>query len=209
MSQPLVTIPAGHGKAACPQDILPILGDGGQPPKDAHFQVLELRPMAMTDLFETLSARFGEPVEAPDRKDLEVPEAWRTLAARRSHRHFLDKPVAPALIETLAALALSAPSKSDLQQRDIVVIEEPGLRQSLNDLVADQPWVAGAPTLLVICANNRRQRLLHRWRGRPFANDHLDAFFNAAVDGGIALATLVLAAEAVGLGCCPISGLRN
>ena len=26
--------------SSCPQDILPILGEGGQPPKDAHFQVL-------------------------------------------------------------------------------------------------------------------------------------------------------------------------
>ena len=27
--------------SACPQDILPILGEGGQPPKDVHFQVLD------------------------------------------------------------------------------------------------------------------------------------------------------------------------
>jgi len=61
----------------------------------------------------------------------------------------------------------------------------------------------------VFCGNNRRQRLIHEWRGRPFPNDHLDAFFNAAVDAGIALATFVTAAEAAGLGCCPISQIRN
>jgi hypothetical protein len=27
--------------SACPQDILPIHGEGGAPPKDAHFQVLD------------------------------------------------------------------------------------------------------------------------------------------------------------------------
>ena len=32
---------------------------------------------------------------------------------------------------------------------------------------------------------------------------------NTAVDAGIALATFVAAAEAVGLGCCPISVVRN
>jgi hypothetical protein len=72
-----------------------------------------------------------------------------------------------------------------------------------------QPWIADAPHLLVFCGNNRRQRLWHEWRQRPFVNDHLDAFFNAAVDAGIAMTAFTLAAEAAGLGCCPISAIRN
>ena len=63
--------------------------------------------------------------------------------------------------------------------------------------------------LLVFCGNNRRQRLWHEWRGKPFANDHLDAFFNAGVDAGIALRAFVLAAEAQGLGTCPYQRVRN
>ena len=46
-------------------------------------------------------------------------------------------------------------------------------------------------------------------RGKPFPNDHLDLFFNATVDAAIVLAGLVQAAEAVGLGCCPISMIRD
>ena len=63
--------------------------------------------------------------------------------------------------------------------------------------------------IAVFCGNNRRQRLLHDWRGIPFANDHLDAFFNAVGDAAVALGAFVTAAEALGLGCCPISGVRN
>jgi nitroreductase/FMN reductase [NAD(P)H] len=51
--------------------------------------------------------------------------------------------------------------------------------------------------------------LLHDWRGVAFANDHLDAFFNATTDAAIALSAFVTAAEATGLGCCPISAVRN
>jgi nitroreductase/FMN reductase [NAD(P)H] len=131
------------------------------------------------------------------------------LAARGSVRRFTAEPVDPALLRLVAALALASPTKSDLQQRDIVVVSDPDLRRALDELLAGQPWTAGAPALLVFCGNNRRQRWLHRARGRPFANDHLDAFFNAAVDAGIALAAAVTAAEALGLGCCPISALRN
>lgn len=164
----------------------------------------------MTDknrLAALLTERFGEPAGG---HEAVAREPWLTrLAGRRSVRRYRDAPVDPALIRELCALALCAPSKSDLQQRDIVVVEDSGQRAALDALVPDMPWIAEAPAYLVFCGNNRRQRQLHQWRGRAFANDHFDAVFNAAVDAGIALATFVLAAEAVGLGCCPISAVRN
>ena len=46
-------------------------------------------------------------------------------------------------------------------------------------------------------------------RDKPFANDHLDSFFNASVDAGWVLMNFIRAAESVGLGCCPISAVRN
>src|SRR4249919_2455071 len=46
-------------------------------------------------------------------------------------------------------------------------------------------------------------------RGKPFPNDHLDLLFNAAVDAAIVMTTFVRAADAVGLGCCPISVIRD
>jgi len=62
---------------------------------------------------------------------------------------------------------------------------------------------------LVFCGNNRRIRQVAELRGKPFANDHLDAFMNAAVDAGIVMTTFIHAAAAAGLGCCPISSVRN
>lgn len=153
---------------------------------------------------ELFEARFGAPVATP----LEA-EALGLFAAHRSHRAFADRAVDEELIEALAAAALSAPSKSDLQQRDIIVVADPELRRAIAALTPNDPWVGAAPAFLVFCGNNRRQRQLHEWRGHLFANDHLDAFFNAAVDAGIALAWFIAAAEAVGLGACPISAIRN
>ncbi|WP_416899191.1 MAG: nitroreductase family protein [Minwuia sp.] len=160
------------------------------------------------DFREQLERRFGTAPAGGDRTD--IPDLWRGLAGRGSCRRFEAAPVDAGLIETICALALASPSKSDLQQRDIVFIDEPALRASLDGLLTPgQPWIAGAPHLLVVLGNNRRQRQIHAMRGHPFANDHLDAFFNAAVDAGIALSALVLAAEAAGLGACPISAIRN
>lgn len=160
-------------------------------------------------LGDALAARFADAADLDVGLGASAAQALARLAARGSVREFTDTPVDPALLRLLSAVALATPTKSDLQQRDIVVVTEPGLRDALNTLLAGQPWTGRAPVLLVFCGNNRRQRLLHQYRGRPFANDHLDAFFNAAVDAGIALSGYVAAAEALGLGCCPISALRN
>lgn len=155
-----------------------------------------------------LADRFRHLVRVPDA--LEGEDTLRRMAGRGSCRRFRDDPVAPELIETLCAVALSGPTKSDLQQRDIVVVTEPGLKAALLGICVDQPWTqVEVPVLIVFCGNHARQRRLHDLAGHAFANDHLDAFFNAAVDAGIVLAGFVAAAEAVGLGACPISALRN
>ena len=152
--------------------------------------------------------RFGE---APASVDAATPglDSLLPLLNRRSQRRYdTGRAVEPALVRLLCAAALSAPSKSDLQQRDIVVLEDAAQRRRVTALLNDD-WIDTAPCFLVFCGNNRRQRQLHEWHGHAFANDHLDAFFNAAVDAAIVLGTFVAAAEAVGLGCCPISVIRN
>ena len=160
-------------------------------------------------LREALEQRFGERIEIPEGMDSETLDRLRTLGLRRSHRAFDDRPVSSELLRLLIACAFSAPSKSDLQQADIIDIRDPVLRGEIAALVPSMPWVGTAPAFLVVCGDNRRTRRIAEERGRAFANDHLDAFFNAAVDGGIHLAFLVVAIEAVGLGCCPVSVIRN
>jgi nitroreductase/FMN reductase [NAD(P)H] len=164
-------------------------------------------PGGAASLHDALERRFGDAPAVGN--DLPGLAALSRMAAHRSRRDFADRPVDPALIRLLCAVALSAPTKSDLQQRDIIVVEDSAQRRRLDALVPHEAWPHQAPALLVFCGNNRRQRQLHVWRGHAFANDHLDAFFNAAVDAGIALAAFVIAAEAVGLGCCPVSAFRN
>ncbi len=159
----------------------------------------------LNSLKETLAERFGKinfqpPVSNP---------LLQSIAGRSSCRSFADKPVDRALLEMLCALAMASPSKSDLQQRDIVIVQDRALREEINQLFDESSWISGASVLLVFCGNNRRQRQFSDWHKKPFPNDHLDAFFNAAVDAGIALSTFVTAAESVGMGCCPISEIRN
>lgn len=154
-----------------------------------------------------LSARFGEPFAV----DPELPglDELARLSARRVCRRYRDRDVSRDLMRLVCACALSAPSKSDLQQGDILVIRDKAKRDAIADLLPDMPWLREAPVFLLFLANGRRVPKISELRGKPFPNDHLDLFFNATVDAAIVLATFLRAAEAVELGCCPISMIRD
>ena len=155
----------------------------------------------------TLSERFGERLEVD--AGLGGLDELARIAAHRVHRRYLAREVAPDLLRLLCACALSAPSKSDLQQADILIVRE-GLKiQAIAELLPEMPWVREAPVFLIFLANGRRLPQISGLRGKPFPNDHLDLFFNATVDAAIVMTTFLHAAEAVGLGCCPISVIRD
>jgi FMN reductase [NAD(P)H] len=151
--------------------------------------------------------RFGESFTAP--AGLAGIDELQRMVEHSSHRKWTAQPVEPALLKLLFACALSAPSKSDLQQADIIHVADRAKIQAITDLIPDMPWITNAPVFLVFCGNNRRIRQIGEWRGKPFVNEHLDHFMNAAVDAGIILSQFIRAAEAVGLATVPISAVRN
>jgi len=154
-----------------------------------------------------LAERFGEDIAI----DPALPglNQLAQIAGHRSHRRYLPRPIAPELLRLLCACALSAPSKSDLQQCDIVIVTDTTIRAGIVATIPDMPWIMDAPAFLVFVANGERLPMLAKLHDKPFPNDHLDQFFNAAVDAAIVLATFLRAASAVGLGCCPISAIRD
>jgi nitroreductase len=156
---------------------------------------------------DALAERFGEtlPVDA----DLAGLDELARIAGHRVHRRFLPRPVEPKLLRLLCACALSAPSKSDLQQADILVVRDKAKQSAITALIPDMPWIAEAPVFLMFLADASRLLTISRLRNKPFPNDHLDLFFNAVADSAIVMTTFIRAAAAVGLGCCPISAVRD
>jgi len=156
---------------------------------------------------QALFERFGE--QLPVDPELRGLDELAGIASHRVHRRYLDREVAPDLLRLLCACALSAPSKSDLQQADILIVRDRPKIRAIAAMLTEMPWVGETPVFLIFLANGGRLPQISRMRGRPFPNDHLDLFFNASVDSAIVLATFLRAAEAVGLGCCPISVIRD
>jgi FMN reductase [NAD(P)H] len=152
-------------------------------------------------------ARFGEQGgSTPDLPDV----SWlRQVLTRRTHRRYADCPVSEPLLQLLLGTAFSASSKSDFQQASVIRVQDRPQRDRLVALVPDMPWIGNAPVFLVFCGDARRLERIGEMRGHLQGNNSLEGFFNAAVDAALVLQTFILAAETAGLGCCPISVIRN
>ena len=159
------------------------------------------------DISDLIRNRFGKQTPVGD-TDLSN-DTLINLLSRRSHRRFKPDPVPDEVIQRLLAAAFSAPSKSDLQQACVIRVRDPARQARIARMSPKTAWAEQAPVFLVWCGDSRRIRRLASWRGHEFASDHLDAFMNAAVDAGICLQSFIIAAESVGLGCCPVSEIRD
>lgn len=161
----------------------------------------------MATLKELIAQRFGIEIDCGGSMPAEGTLAQ--ILGRGCQRHYTDKPVTDDLLAVLLACAQSAPTKSDLQQYSIVVVKDAAVREALVGLGSGMDWAPKAPVFMAFCADLRRIRRLAKIRGHDYQNDNLDTFMNGVVDAALAMQSFIAAAEAVGLGICPISQIRN
>ncbi len=160
----------------------------------------------MADLKALLHDRYGFDADAL----AELTPTMQTILAHRSCRAYTERDIDDGLLNLLIACAQSAPAKSNLQQYSIVVVRDPARRRRIGELVPDlAPWFDTAPVFLCFLGDVRRIRRLAGLRGRDYRNDNADTFMNACVDAALVMQNFITAAESAGLGCCPISMIRN
>ena len=117
---------------------------------------------------------------------MDVYEAIRT---RKSVREYRDTEVEQEKLERILEAARLAPSASNRQEWRFVVVRDQGKREQLATEAAKQPFIAGAPVLLVCCAQTDHHRMRCGIECYP-------------VDVAIAIDHITLAAAAEGLGTC-------
>src|SRR6185436_10493630 len=90
-----------------------------------------------------------------------------------------------------------------------ILVDDPGARSIVMGTAPQDDWMRTAPHVAVFCADMRRGQRICALRGHPHRNDNLDTFLNASVDAALAMGALMATAEASGIGCCPISLIRD
>lgn len=131
-----------------------------------------------------------------------------TLSAHRSVRSFEPTPLSHEVILEAVQAAQQAATSSNVQAYCLLQVEDPAERATLAELTGGQPQVAEAGAFFVVCAEQRRFRLMAEDRGVPFC-PNLESFLVGVVDASLFAQNLVLAFESQGLGTCYIGGLRT
>ena len=158
-------------------------------------------------LSELVSRRFAENIELDPLKS--VSDTHILQLQHRSCRQFRKTPVPEETLKLLFACSLSAPSKSDLQQVSIIHLQSMDSRNFIHSILPSMPWIKTAPVFLLFCGDSHRIKTVCEMHNTTFAHDPLDAFLNTATDTAMVLQNFIIAAEAAGLGCCPISAVRE
>lgn len=162
-----------------------------------------LAAMEPSDLIRN---RYGSLAFTPP---AELAPGLAMVLDRRVTRRYRPDPIPEPLLQTLLAAAQSAPSKSDLQQYSIIVLQDPARIAAIADWIGTMDWIKQAPVFLLFCGDIRRGQRVAAHHGREHANNNIDTFINATADAALAMGHLILAAEGAGLGTCPISYVRN
>ena len=93
----------------------------------------------MADAAELYRRRFG--LKAPKQlQDVALPEAAGGILTRRSIRRYRADAVPDGLLDALLACAQSAPTKSNLQQYSILVLQDASKRERLAELLPTMQW---------------------------------------------------------------------
>jgi FMN reductase [NAD(P)H] len=157
-----------------------------------------------TDLIERRFGDGGPSAEAAADNDL-----IRRVLSRKTVRRYSDVIPDDSVLDLLAAASLSSSAKSDFQQASILRVSDPSQRSAIGKLFPAMPWIGLSPVFYVFLGDARRLQRIGELRGKPVRNGTLEGFFNASVDAALAMQTMILCAESVGLGVCPISVIRN
>ena len=152
--------------------------------------------------------RYAEEIDL-DFSKIQETETLKSILSRRSIRNFLNKPISKELLTLLLAAAQSAPSKSNLQQYSILVIQDQNIKNEISNLIGNTKWALTAPIFFLYLADIRRNIKITNDRGYEHKNNNVDTFMNGVIDAALSMQSTICASESLGLGVCPISMIRN
>ena len=162
----------------------------------------------MIDVANLYQDRYGKKTDQNFSK-IDITPLINSIISRASVRKFSKKNISKELLTLLLTAAQSAPSKSNLQQYSIMVIQNQSLKNEISKLIGDTKWALTAPVFLLFLADIRRNIKITNYKGYNHKNNNVDTFMNGVIDSALSMQSMISASESIGLGICPISMIRN
>lgn len=132
------------------------------------------------------------------------------LNAHHSDRSFLAKPVGETDLSQIIEAAHRGPTSINAQHISLVVVRDPVHRARIAEIAGGQRWIAQAPLFITVVVDFYKTRLAVELAGKvQLIQASVEGFAAGAVDAGITLDNLMVAAHALGLGIVPIGGIRE
>ena len=126
-----------------------------------------------------------------------MTDLMEIIKTRRSIRKYQDRPVSEESIHTLLEAVQWAPSWTNCQCWEVVVVKDPAIRQRLQETLAPKnpatKAIVNAPILLALCGVLKKSGYYNGVE----STKHGDWFM---YDLGLATQNLCLAAQSMGLG---------
>jgi len=137
-------------------------------------------------------------------------ETIRLLQAHHSSRSYKADPIPEEILGAVIESARRAPTSTNSHEISLVVVRNPESRARIAEIAGGQPWIAQAPVFIAVIADLYKTGLgVKNAGGKQVFQRSLEGILAAVSDVGIAMATLMTAARALGLGVVPIGGIRR
>jgi len=132
------------------------------------------------------------------------------LNAHHSDRSFLAKPVTETNLSQIIEAAHRGPTSINAQHISLVIVREPARRARIAEIANGQAWIAQAPVFITVVVDFYKTSLAAQLAGKvQIIQASVEGFAAGAVDAGITLGNLMVAARSLGLGVVPIGGIRR
>jgi SagB-type dehydrogenase family enzyme len=122
------------------------------------------------------------------------------IKSRRSIRQFSDKEVEFYKIADIIEAGMYAPNAGNLQNWKFIVVKDQEMRNKIAEASVQQYWMAEAPVMIVICAENKRADKYYGDRGVNLYNIE---------NCSAAAQNMLLAATSMGLSSCWIGAFNE
>lgn len=127
-------------------------------------------------------------------------DVFEAIQGRRSVRKYQTKEISEELITKILSAAIMAPSAGNRQAWEFIIARDLKTKKALAQAAYDQVFIANAPVVIIVCANQRRSAQRYGSRGVELY---------CIQDSAAAIQNLLLMAYSLGLGTCWVGAFNE